>query len=101
MEFSALVLPILYSLFTLSPILREKQTGKKPKFRNKQYFLCHLWAQFHKFSAVGNVEYWLQTDIMRPVYHWEFKKEGGCTWTELKVWYYYSLKYSVPGNHII
>lgn len=31
MEFSALVLPILYSLFTLSPILREKQktNGKK------------------------------------------------------------------------
>lgn len=30
----------------------------------------------------------------------EFKKEGGSTWTELRVWYYYALKYNVPGNHI-
>lgn len=29
MEFSALVLPILYSLFTLSPIQREKQKQNK------------------------------------------------------------------------
>lgn len=37
---------------------------------------------------------------MRPVYHWVFKKKGGSNWTELSVWYYYSSKYDVPGNHI-